>query len=118
MKQSTKGKIASLIMAGAMMTAVAVPASACTTASALPASRGVVSRVFTQAEKTANDISRDTDALAQKMSITGNAANDIAANHSTVRDGVRRIAAKNADSFANGLGIQQNHEKTYAEYVK
>lgn len=105
MKQKTKGKIASLIMAGAMMASVAIPASAASTSGyTVTAQRYNCGQVVSQARSTVDNMNREVNDLANQFTISGNAANDIHNNRGTFINGIKNIANENAQTFLKGIG--------------
>lgn len=101
MKKSMKGKLASVIMAGAMMASVAVPASAASisdyTATAPRYSCGQVSQVVSQAKSTVANMNKETEDLADAIVSSGNPME-------TFANGIKNIANENSQSFLNGIG--------------
>lgn len=105
MKKSMKGKLASVIMAGAMMASVAVPASAASISNySVTAPRYNCGQVVSQARSTVDNMNREVNDLANQFTISGNAANDIHNNRGTFINGIKNIANENAQTFLKGIG--------------
>lgn len=105
MKKSMKGKLASIIMAGAMMASVAIPASAASISDyTVTAPRYNCGQVVSQARSTVDNMNREVNDLADKFDITGNAINDIHNNRGTFINGIASIANENAQTFLKGIG--------------
>lgn len=103
MKQSTKGKLASIVMAGAMAVSMVVPASACVKGNTFNVPQGAFSTVVAQAEETVNNMSKQTESLANQLTFTKNPTSDFAKNHETLRNGLSNIVKDNTAQFMNGI---------------